>query len=64
MVMNTRQKVATALLALAIVASVMGMPGTNEAQRPLPPRAMGPLKATPVVAVELPAEHVRDLTYN
>ena len=62
MVMTSRQVAATMFLALAIVASVASMP--RDAQGPMPPRQMGPLKAAPVTASELPAESVRDLTYN
>lgn len=62
MVMNARQVAATVVLALVIIGSVASMP--RDVSKPMPPRQMGPLAAGPVIARELPAESVRDLTYN
>ena len=62
MVMNARQIAATVMLGIVIVGSVASMP--RDSHQPLPQRQMGPLKASPMNAKELPAESVRDLTYN
>ena len=62
MVMNARQIAATVMLGMVIVASVVSLP--NRASAPLAARQMGPLQAAPLTSKELPAESVRDLTYN
>ena len=62
MVMNARQVAATVMLGMVIVASIVSLP--NRAQTPMPARQMGPLKSAPLTSKELPAESVRDLTYN
>ena len=62
MVMNARQIATTVMLGIVIVASVVSMP--DRANTAMPTRQMGPLKAAPVTAQELPAENVHDLTYN
>jgi len=66
MIMTPRQQVATAALAVLIVASVLSMPRTLDApreQRPLT-RSAGLVVAQPAAARELAPEQVRDLTYN
>jgi hypothetical protein len=64
--MNTKQQVATGVLAMVIVASVAFMPvnaGVKE-QRAQPARQSGMIAAAAVNATELPQDQVRDLTYN
>jgi hypothetical protein len=64
--MNTKQQIATGVLAMVIVASVAFMPvnaGVKET-RAQPSRMSGMIAAAPVNATELPQEQVRDLTYN
>jgi hypothetical protein len=66
MIMTRKQVMATALLAVLIVASVMSMPrasmDTPRENRPI--RASGMIAAAPAVASELASEHAKDLTYN
>ena len=66
MVMSRKQQVATAFLAVLIVASVMSMPRTVEAPRAKAvTRVAGAVAtATPTVTIELSHEQVKDLTYN
>ena len=66
MIMTPRQQVATATLAVLIVASVMSMPRTLDAPREQRPvaRAAGVVVAQPSAAGELSQEQVKDLTYN
>ena len=66
MVMNPRQQIATVLLAVLIVASVMVMPRTLDAPRDSRqmPRASGMVAAAPAASAELSHDQVRDLTYN
>jgi hypothetical protein len=66
MIMTPRQQVATAALAVLIVASVMSMPRTLDAAREQRPatRAAGLVVAQPSASRELAAEQVKDLTYN
>ena len=66
MVMSPRQQVATALLAVLIVASVMSMPRTVDAPRAKTSTRVAGAVATakPTVTVELSHEQVKDLTYN
>jgi len=66
MIMTPRQQIATAALAVLIVASVLSMPRALDApreQRPLT-RSAGLVVAQPAAARELAPEQVRDLTYN
>jgi hypothetical protein len=66
MIMTPRQQVATAALAVLIVASVLSMPRTLDGprdQRPLT-RSAGLVVAQPAASRELAPEQVRDLTYN
>jgi hypothetical protein len=66
MIMTRKQLMATALLAVLIVASVMSMPrasmDTPRENRPI--RASGMIAAAPAAASELVSEQVKDLTYN
>lgn len=66
MIMTARQQIATAALAVLIVASVMSMPRTFDVPRDKRPvtRSAGLLVAQPSASRELAAEQVRDLTYN
>jgi hypothetical protein len=66
MIMSPRQQVATATLAVLIVASVMSMPRTLDAPREqrAVTRSAGVVVAQPSTARELSHEQVRDLTYN
>jgi len=65
MIMTRKQQLVTAFLALLIVASVMSMPRTLDAQREPPKaRATGTVAAAPTATVELNNEQVKDLTYN
>ncbi len=66
MIMNRKQLMATAFLAVLLVASVMMMPrasmdapGENRLVR-----ASGMIAAAPVAASELASDQVKDLTYN
>ena len=64
--MNTKQQVATGVLAMVIVASVAFMPvnaGVKE-QHAQPAKQSGMIAAASVNAAELPQDQVRDLTYN
>ena len=65
MVMTSRQQIATAFLAVLIVASVMSMPRTLEVPRKRSGVrvAAGAVQA-PAATVELSHEQVKDLTYN
>ena len=64
MIMTRKQQLVTAFLAVLIVASVMLMPRTLDAQRE-PPKtgAAGTAAPAPTVTVELNHEQVKDLTY-
>jgi hypothetical protein len=66
MIMTPRQQIATAALAVLIVASVMSMPRTLDVAREKSPatRSAGLVVAQPAAARELAPEQVRDLTYN
>ena len=66
MILNRTQQIATAFLAVLIVASVMLMPRTPvDAPRDnRSARAAGMIAAAPTNAAELAPEHVKDLTYN
>ena len=66
MVLNRKQQIATAFLAVLIVASVMMMPRTPvDAPRDnRSARAAGMIATAPTNASELAPEQVRDLTYN
>jgi hypothetical protein len=66
MVMTSRQMVATASLAVLIVASVMSMPRTLDVSRESRPmtRAAGLVVAQPAASRELGGDQVKDLTYN
>ena len=67
MVMNPRQLIATVLLAVLIVASVMAMPRTLDASRdsrPMPRASGMVVQAAPAATAELTHDQVRDLTYN
>jgi hypothetical protein len=65
MVMTTKQQLATAFLAVLIVASVMSMPRAVDVPRTPPAvQASGKIAATSTVPVELNSEQVKDLTYN
>jgi hypothetical protein len=64
--MNTKQRVATGVLAMVIVASVAFMP-VNAGVKDHPisaARHSGMIASAPVASQELPQEQVRDLTYN
>jgi hypothetical protein len=66
MILTLRQQIATASLAVLIVASVMSMPrsfGESRAARPAQ-RSAGVVAAAPAVSKELSNEQVGDLTYN
>jgi hypothetical protein len=64
--MTPRQQLATAALAVLIVASVMSMPRTLDVPREQRPvtRSSGLVVAQPAASRELASEQVRDLTYN
>jgi hypothetical protein len=65
MIMTRKQQLVTAFLAVLIVASVMSMPRTLDAQREPPKnRATGTVAAAPTATVEINTEQVKDLTYN
>ncbi len=66
MIMTRKQQLVTAFLAVLIVASVMSMPRTLDAQREAPKtRAAGTVAAAaPTATVEINNEQVKDLTYN
>jgi hypothetical protein len=66
MIMNRKQLMATALLAVLIVASVMSMPraSTDTSREVRPVRASGMIAAAPSGASELHSDQVKDLTYN
>ena len=66
MIMTPRQQIATAMLAVLIVASVMSMPRTLDVPREKPQvtRSAELTVAQPAAARELAPEQVRDLTYN
>ena len=65
MIMTKKQQLATALLAVLIVASVMSMPRTMDVPRERPAtRAGATVVQAPAVAVEINHEQVKDLTYN
>ena len=65
MIMTRKQQLVTAFLAVLIVASVMAMPRTPDAQRePAKTRATGTVAAAPTVTVELNHEQEKDRTYN
>ena len=66
MILNTRQQIATAFLAVLIVASVMAMPRGLDSSRDArsPARSSGTVVAAPTVTAELSSEQVKDLTYN
>ena len=63
--MTAKQRMATGFLAMLIVGSVAVMPAGADIKRPV--RIMPQPPVSPqarVIAAELPAEQVRDLTYN
>jgi hypothetical protein len=64
--MNTKQLVATGVLAAVIVASVALMPVNAETKEPRlqPARHSGMIAAARMNSGELPQDQVRDLTYN
>ena len=66
MVLNAKQQIATAFLAVLIVASVLMMPRAPlDAPRELRPvRASGMIASAPAAASELAHDQVKDLTYN
>ena len=66
MIMTSRQLIATASLAVLIVASVMSMPRTLDVPRDSRPatRAAGLVVAQPSASKEIAADQVKDLTYN
>jgi len=65
MIMTRKQQLVTAFLAVLIVASVMSMPRTPDAQRePAKTRATETVAAAPTVTVELNHEQEKDRTYN
>ena len=66
MVLNTKQQIATAFLAVLIVASVLAMPRTPvDTPRESRPVRSGVIASAPAAtASELSNEHVKDLTYN
>ena len=66
MIMNPRQQIATAMLAVLIVASVMSMPRTLDVPREKPQvtRSAELVVAQPTASREKAPEQVRDLTYN
>ena len=66
MVLNTKQQIATAFLAVLIVASVLVMPRTplDSPRQSRPARSTGIIAAAPAPAAELAQEQVKDLTYN
>ena len=66
MIMTSRQMVATASLAVLIVASVMSMPRTLDVPRESRPatRSAGLVVAQPSASREAAVDQVRDLTYN
>jgi hypothetical protein len=66
MVMNRKQLMATALLAVLIVASVISMPraSMDAPKQTRPGRASGMIAVAPTAASELRSDQVKDLTYN
>jgi hypothetical protein len=64
--MNTKQQVATGVLAMVIVASVAFMPVNAGVKDPpiSATRHSGMIASAPVTTAELPQDEVRDLTYN
>ena len=66
MIMTARQQIATAALAVLIVASVLSMPRTLDVPREQRPvtRSAGLVVSQPAASRELAPEQVRDLTYN
>jgi hypothetical protein len=66
MIMTSRQMVATASLAVLIVASVMSMPRTLDVPRDSrsTTRAAGLVVAQPSASREAAVDQVKDLTYN
>jgi hypothetical protein len=63
--MNVKQGLVTGVLAMVIIASVAFMPVNAGENAPAPlMRASGMIAQAPSAASELPAEQVRDLTYN
>ena len=66
MIMTSRQLIATASLAVLIVASVMSMPRTLDIPRESRSvtRAAGLIVAQPSASREIAADQVKDLTYN
>lgn len=66
MIMTPRQQLATAALAVLIVASVMSMPRSLDVPREKPTltRSAGLVVAQPSASRELAPDQVRDLTYN
>jgi hypothetical protein len=64
--MNTKQRVATGVLAMVIVASVAFMPvNAGVKESPLSAtRHSGMIASAPAASSELPQDQVRDLTYN
>ena len=65
-IMTPRQQLATAALAVLIVASVMSMPRSLDVPREKPQvtRSAELVVSQPAAARELAPEQVRDLTYN
>jgi hypothetical protein len=66
MIMNRKQLMATAFLAVLLVASVISMPraSMDAPKDTRPVRASGMIAAAPTVASELGSDQVKDLTYN
>jgi hypothetical protein len=64
--MNIKQRVATGVLAMVIVASVAFMPvNAGVKENPISStRHSGMIASAPAVSTELPQDQVRDLTYN
>jgi len=65
-ILTRRQQVATAFLAVLIVASVLVMPRSFGESREVRPavRGKGVVAAAPAVSRELSPDQVKDLTYN
>jgi hypothetical protein len=62
--MNTKQQIATGLLAMVIVGSIAFMPVNADVKRPrVAAPQSGNMMAT-LNTAELPQEQVKDLTYN
>jgi hypothetical protein len=63
--MNMKQGLVTGVLAMVIIGSVAFMP-VNAGENAAPAHAMrasGMIAQAPLIAAELPADQVRDLTY-